>query len=123
MPQVPTSIAITLPTNKVAQGGALAATATVTSSKPITGTITFWEAGNTGPVSAALPITNGVVQAQLILPLIGVHQLTAQYSGDTLNQQSTSPSVIAVVTGQGSVSVTGTTGPVAHSVVVNVIIQ
>ena len=118
--QVPTSIAITIPSNKVPQGGSVAATATVTSSKPLTGTVIFWDFnGGTPPV----PITNGVAQTQLTLSSVGVDQIKATYSGDALNQPSTSPSVIAVGTGQSSVNVTGTTGPLSHSVTVNVTIQ
>ena len=120
---MPTSVAITMPSNKVPQGGSLAATATVTSSKPITGTVTFWETANDGALSPALSITNAAVQAQLTLSLVGVHQIYAQYSGDALNQQSTSPFVIALATGQSYVNVTGTTGPLSHFVIVNVTIQ
>jgi Bacterial Ig-like domain (group 3) len=117
--QVPTSIAITVPITKVPQGGSLAATATVTSSKPITGTVTFWDS-NGGTI---VPITNGAAQAQLTLSLVGIDQIKAQYSGDALNQPSTSASVIAVATGQSYVSVTGKTGPVSHSTIVNVSVQ
>jgi hypothetical protein len=117
--QVPTSIAITIPGNKVPQGGSVAATATVTSSKPLTGTITFWDSNGGTPA----PITNGIAQAQLTLSSVGVEQIKAEYSGDALNQPSTSASVIAVATGQSFVSVTGTTGPLSHFALVNVTIQ
>lgn len=117
--QVPTSIAITVPITKVPQGGSLAATATVTSSKPITGTVTFWDS-NGGTIA---PVTNGSAQAQLTLYSVGIDQIKATYSGDALNQPSTSASVIAVATGQSYVSVTGKTGPVSHSTIVNVSVQ
>jgi hypothetical protein len=70
-----------------------------------------------------VPITNGVAQAQLTLSLVGIDQIKAQYSGDALNQPSTSASVIAVATGESYVSVTGKTGPVSHSTIVNVSVQ
>jgi hypothetical protein len=117
--QVPTSIAITMPITKGPQGGSLTATATVTSSNPLTGTIIFWDFNGGTPV----PITNGVAQTQLTLSSVGVEQIKAQYSGDALNQPSTSASVIAVATGQSYVNVTGTTGPLSHSVIMNVTIQ
>jgi pro-kumamolisin-like protein/Big-like domain-containing protein len=117
--QVPTNIAISVPSNKVPQGGTVSATATVTSSKPLTGTITFWDF-NGGMI---VPITNGSAQAQITLSSVGIDQIKAQYSGDALNQPSTSASVIAVGTGQSYVSVTGTTGPLSHSTTINVIVQ
>jgi hypothetical protein len=117
--QAPTSIAITMPINKVPQGGSVTATATVSSSKPLTGTILFSDSN----VGITVPIANGSAQAQLTLYSVGIDQIKATYSGDALNQPSTSPSVIAVGTGQSSVSVTGTTGPLSHSVNVNVTIQ
>lgn len=119
MPAVPTSIAITLATNKVPQNGSISATATVTSSKPLTGTITFLDAVG----STILPITNGAAQAQITLSTVGIDHISAQYSGDALNQPSTSASVMAVVTGNGSVIVTGTTGPLSHSASVVLTIQ
>jgi len=122
VPTVPTSIAVTLANNKAAEGEPLSTTATVTSSKPITGTVTFWDAANNQTLSDPLSITNGAVQAKLLLPL-GVHQIYARYSGDALNQPSTSASVIAVATGKASVIVTGTTGPLWHIAVVNLTIQ
>jgi hypothetical protein len=117
--QVPTSISITLPSNKVPQGGSIYPSATVTSSKPITGTITFWYS-NGGMI---VPITNGTAQGQLTLASVGIEQIKAQYSGDGLNQPSTSASVSATVTGQSVVSVAGTTGPLSHFALVNVTIQ
>lgn len=122
VPAVPTSIVVTLANNKASEGVPISTTATVTSSKPITGTVTFWDAANNQTLSDPLSITNGAVQAKFLLPL-GVHQIYAQYSGDPLNLPSTSNSVIAVATGTASVIVTGTTGPVSHYAAVTVTIQ
>lgn len=122
MPAVPTSIVVTLANNKASEGVPISTTATVTSSKPITGTVTFWDPANNQTLSHPLSITNGAVQAKFLLPL-GVHQIYAQYSGDPLNQPSTSASVIAVATGTASVIVTGTTGPLSHFAVVTLTIQ
>jgi hypothetical protein len=116
---VPTSIAITLANNKVPLGGSISATATVTSSKPVTGEITFWDSFG----GKHVPIINGVAQAQLTLSSVGIDQITAQYYGDALNQPSTSTSVIAVATGQSYVNVIGSTGPLSHVAVVTVTIQ
>jgi Bacterial Ig-like domain (group 3) len=116
---VPTSIAITLANNKVPSGGSISATATVTSSKPVTGEITFWDSFG----GKHVPMVNGVAQAQLTLSSVGIDQITAQYFGDALNQPSTSTSVIAVATGQSYVNVIGSTGPLAHSASVVLTIQ
>jgi hypothetical protein len=117
--QVPTSIVITMPSNKVPQGGSISPTATVTSSKPLTGTITFWYSNG----GAVVPITNGSAQAQIMLAFPGIEQIKAQYSGDSQNQPSTSAAITAVVTGNSSVIVTGTTGPLSHFTVLTVTIQ
>jgi hypothetical protein len=108
-----------MPSNKVPQGGTVSATATVTSSKLFTGTITFWDF-NGGTI---VPITNGSAQAQITLSSVGIDPIKSQYSGNALNQPCTSASVIAVATGQSYVSVTGKTGPLSHPVLVNVTIQ
>jgi hypothetical protein len=118
-PAVPTSIAITLANNKVPQNGSISATATVTSSHPLTGTITFSDAIG----STILPITNGSAQTQITLSLVGIDQIKAQYSGDSLNLPSASAPMTAIVTGNASVIVTGTTGPLSHSAAVTVTIQ
>ncbi|HSY31981.1 MAG TPA: Ig-like domain repeat protein [Verrucomicrobiae bacterium] len=116
---VPTSIAITLANNKVPLGGSISATATVTSSQPVTGEITFVDSFG----GKHVPIVNGVAQAQLTMSSVGIDQITAQYYGDALNQPSTSASVFAVATGQSYVNVIGSTGPLSHSAAVTVTIQ
>ena len=121
-----TSIAITLPNNKVPQGTTPVATATVTSTKPLTGTVTFWQsAGPSGsqPITPPLSLTNGTVQAQLGLPFAGFYQIYAQYSGDAANLGSTSSSATQVITGAGYVQVIGTTGPLSHYANVDITIQ
>ena len=116
---VPTSIAITLANNKVPLGGSVSATATVTSSQPVTGQVIFRDSFEGRPA----PIINGVAQTELTLSLVGIDQITAQYLGDPLNQPSTSAPVFAVATGQSYVNVIGSTGPLSHSAAVTVTIQ
>ncbi len=118
-----TSITVTIPNAKAPEGTPVSASATVSSSKPLTGTITFWEAGNSGALTPPLPVTNGTVQTQLNLSTVGIHQITAQYSGDALNQPSQSSSVMVVLTGTSYAEVTGTTGPLSRSANVSVTIQ
>jgi hypothetical protein len=119
---VPTSIVISAPSTKVPQGTLASVTATVTSSKPLTGTITFSDAV-LGGVSPALTVTNGAAQTQLNLLFVGIHQITAQYSGDPSNQPSQSSPFNIAVTGTSSLAVVGTTGPLSHETSLNVTIQ
>jgi hypothetical protein len=58
-----------------------------------------------------------------MLAFPGIEQIKAQYSGDSQNQPSTSAPITAVVTGNSSVIVTGTTGPLSHFTVLTVTIQ
>jgi hypothetical protein len=58
-----------------------------------------------------------------MLASVGIEQIKAQYSGDALNQPSTSAPMTAVVTGNSSVIVTGTTGPLSHFTALTVTIQ
>ncbi|MDP9337711.1 MAG: Ig-like domain-containing protein [Acidobacteriota bacterium] len=101
----------------------LDATATVTSSKPLTGTITFWETGNNGALTPPLLLSNGTARTQLNFGLPGIHQVHAEYSGDAQNQKSQSATVTIVATGTSYVQVTGTTGPLTHYGSVDVTIQ
>jgi hypothetical protein len=112
---VPTSVAITASATKVPAGiSSIALTAKVSSSKTVTGTITFWENGSDGALTPPLNIVGGAVTAQVALPLVGTHQIYAQYSGDSQNQGSQSSTVNVVATGTNYAQVSGETGPVSH---------
>ena len=112
---VPTSVAITASATKVPAGiSSIALTAKVSSSKTVTGTITFWENGSDGALTPPLNIVGGAVTAQVALPLVGTHQIYAQYSGDSQNQGSQSSTVNVVATGTSYAQVSGETGPVSH---------
>jgi len=100
-------------TAKVAQNTQFLITATVTSSKPLTGTVTFYNFGS--PIVSGIPLTNG--QAQTGSGYInnpGLYQITAAYSGDANNLPSTSAALTQVITGTFPVTLQGSTGGDVH---------
>jgi hypothetical protein len=120
-----TSITITLPNNKAPQGTSPLATATVTSTKPLNGTVTFWQSGSgtSQPVTPPLTLTNGTARAQLNLSVIGFYQIYAQYSGDAANLASKSASATQIITVTSYVQVSGTTGPLSRYANADVTVQ
>jgi hypothetical protein len=122
---VPTSLAITTSATKVPQSNnpVITLTATVTSTKNVTGTVNFWENGNSGALSPPVTVTNGAATAQVALPMVGTHQIYAQYSGDSQNQASQSSTVNVVATGSAYISVQGVSGPVTRNSTIWVTIQ
>ncbi|PYT96959.1 MAG: hypothetical protein DMG38_21750 [Acidobacteria bacterium] len=121
----PTSVAITVSATKVPAGTSPSVTlsASVTSTKAVTGTITFWEKGNNGTLTPPLTIVAGSASSQVGLPLVGTHQIYAQYSGDSQNQGSQSSTINVVATGTEYISVQAANGPVSHYSTIWVTIQ
>ena len=122
---VPTSVAITASATKVSAGTSpsLTLSANVTSTKTVTGTITFWEKGNDGALTPPLTIVANSASSQVALPLVGTHQIYAQYSGDSQNQGSQSSTLNVVATGTTYMGVQATNGPVSQSSTIWVTIQ
>jgi hypothetical protein len=115
---VPTSITLTASSVKVAyssiSGGTVNLTANISSSKPAEGTVTFTVDESNG-FSVTSQAVGGVAQFQLANLSVGIHTLTAQYSGDasTLSSQ-TKGSLNIAVTGQTGVTVQAKTGGLSH---------
>jgi len=122
---VPTLVAITVSATKVSAGTSPSVTlsANVTSTKTITGTITFWEKGNDGALTPPLTIVANSASTQVALPFVGTHQIYAQYSGDSQNQGSQSSTLNVVATGTAYMGVQATNGPVSQSSTIWVTIQ
>lgn len=98
-------------------------TANVTSSKTPGGTVNFFIDGLNG-FGASSPVVGGVAQLQLTGLSVGIHTITAQYSGDanTLSSQ-TKGSLNVAVTGQTGVGVRANTGGLIHTIGVNFNLQ
>lgn len=124
---VPTSISLTASGVKVpytsTSGGVVSLTANITSSKAVSGNVTFFVDGSAG-FSVSSSIVSGVAQFQLTGLSVGVHTVTAQYSGDANNLSSqTKGSLNIAVTGQTGVSVQANTGGLFHTIGVNFTLQ
>jgi pro-kumamolisin-like protein/Big-like domain-containing protein len=122
-PPASTTTTISAPNGKVAQGSSLTLMATVTSSKAVTGAVTF-SSPNCNAFATGT-ITNGTAQ-DVFMPnsfLAGTCAFTAQYTGDSSNLASKSGALNIAVTGTVQVQVVGQTGPDMHMIPVNVTIQ
>jgi hypothetical protein len=121
-PPAPTATSTTVTTSaaKVAQGSPLTITAKVTGSGNPTGSVTFY-ASNSWIGQANL--TMGTATLNTSLPFAGIYSLTAQYSGDTNNQPSSSSGVSEAVTGSTTFQVNGQTSSLLHFVYVTVTLQ
>jgi Pro-kumamolisin, activation domain/Bacterial Ig-like domain (group 3) len=107
-PPQATSIALTTTNAKIPINTPGTITATVTASKPLTGTISFYNFGQL--IDGPIPAYSGQAQMNIEALLPGQYQLTAAYSGDSANQSSTSTPLAQVVTGTISLNFQATTG-------------
>ena len=122
---VPTTVVITASATKIpaASTPSLTLTATVTSSKAVTGTVNFWESGSDNALAPPAALVNGTATAQIALVSPGTHQIYAQFSGNANNRASQSSAIDVVATGSAQVQIQGTTGPVIHNSAIYVTIQ
>jgi Pro-kumamolisin, activation domain/Bacterial Ig-like domain (group 3) len=120
---VPTTITLTSNNPKVAAGGSFTLTATVSSTKPVAGTVTFYL--ESGDISGPVPVMNGM--ASFVLPnstSIGTYNCTAKYSGDTNNQPSqTATGFNEVITGSTNITIKAQTGSISHFMSVTINLQ
>ena len=120
--QVPTSITVTLPSSTLSVPTTAIATATVMSTEPVGGTITFFDGDTGSAFGSPMTVTNGTAQLHFA-PFLGLDQISAKYSGDSLNQASQSAPVSLLGIGTSRLSITGTTGALTHNVAVNYAVQ
>jgi hypothetical protein len=123
-----TSVTLTLSSGKVSGGGTVTATAAVGAAKSIsglTGTVQFYDlATGKQAISGALPVTNGTAQVQYSSSQLGIHEITAEYSGDQVNKPAQSLVTPLVITGTDNVMVSGfTDSSLFHTVILPVTIQ
>ena len=117
---VTTTTTLSSSTPKVAQGMSAVVTATVTSSKNPTGTVTFFVGGSQYP---PVTLVNGVASGQIPNLFVGTNVITAQYSGDSNNLPSTSAPFNQVITGSTVFTVTAQTGVNFHQIGVTATVQ
>jgi subtilase family serine protease len=120
--QVPTTIALTTSNVKVAQNAPFVITATVTSSKPATGSVTFY---NFGAEIASGVVVNGQVETgQGYINNPGLYQITASYSGDSSTLGSTTSAALTQeITGTMPLTIQANTGNDFHYLQVTVGVQ
>jgi hypothetical protein len=120
-PPGPTTITITTSNAKVAQGTPFTITATITASNALSGTVTFYDVGT---AVGGGPVVNGQAQTGAgYINNIGIHQVTATYSGDAHNLTSTSSALTQVLTGTIAIPIQGSTGGNAHYIQATVGVQ
>ena len=122
---VPTFVTLTTSATKVPAGNSpsITLTATVQSTNAVSGTITFLEKGSAGALAPTASLMTSSASAQVALPLVGTHQIYAQYSGDVKNQGSQSATINVVATGSSLILIQGATGPIFRLTIVNFTIQ
>ncbi len=103
---------------KIALGNTPTITATVTSTKPVTGTVTFSGFFTSAPIT----LVNGVAQAQANGLPLGTVGISANYSGDSNNLPSTS-SFNQITTGTTQLIVNAQTGVNFHQIPVTLTLQ
>jgi Bacterial Ig-like domain (group 3) len=124
VPAVPTTTALTFLSPKVAANQNLLATATITSTNPVSGAVQFFELASPDlPLSAFIDVQNSKATTSIALPGIGIYGIYAQYTGDSLNQKSKSPTVPATVTGTTQLGVSGITATLVHNTPVTLTVQ
>jgi hypothetical protein len=123
----PTSItlatsAVKVPYNQF-NGGVVNLTANISSSQTAGGMVTFSVDGS-GGYFVTSQVVSGVAQFQLSGLSVGIHTITARYSGDGKNQSSQTQGALNIaVTGQTGITVQATTGGLSHLFGVNFTLQ
>ena len=96
-------------------------TATITGANAPTGSVNFVANGNLNLGSANL--SGNTASLTIAIPVPGIYTVTALYSGDTLNNPSTSAGLAQGVTGSTVIDIEGQTSTLTHFANVTVTIQ
>jgi subtilase family serine protease len=118
----PTTLVLTSSGTKAASGATVTFEATVQTTNPVTGTVTFYDGTNA--------IGNGVTPATGVAVLttsslaVGTHTITAKFSGDNENSPSTSSDTIEqTITGSFTVTVNAVSGTLNQSLSIPATLQ
>jgi subtilase family serine protease len=115
-----TSTSLSIGSSKVAQNASVTLSAKVTGQGSPTGQVGFY--ANGGWIGTTL-LSGGAASLNTTFPFPGIFSVTAQYSGDSNNLNSTSPGVSESVTGSTVMQLSGQTGSLVHSVNLIVTLQ
>jgi hypothetical protein len=123
----PTSVTLTTSSLKVAAGATFTLTATVHSTQQATGTVVFIDpslAVDVGGAFAGAALVDGIATAQVSLPQVGTHTISAKYIGDTNNEASkTNGAINEAVTGTAPIFIYATTSALQRSLASSITIQ
>lgn len=119
--QAVTTTTLTVDNSKIGPGMSATLTATVTSSKALTGSVTFYQ--DAFPISQTIPLVAG--KATFVLPYngVGIFPYSAKYNGDTQNLTSSSSRLNEVYTGSTQVYLQGQTSTLTHQTTVTLNLQ
>ncbi|HTC63104.1 MAG TPA: Ig-like domain repeat protein [Candidatus Saccharimonadales bacterium] len=120
--QVSTSISLTTSAVKAPPTAVPTIQAKISSSEPVTGTVTFYDQGTI--LNVVTVLSDGTAVLPGFSPYPGTHVFTASYSGDTKNLPSTTTAPLdQAITGTIYTGVAGTTGSLMRSATVPITIQ
>ncbi len=120
--QVSTSISLTTSAVKAPPTAVPTIQAKISSSEPVTGTVTFYDQGTM--LNVVTVLSDGTAVLPGFSPYPGTHIFTATYSGDTKNLPSTTTAPLdQAITGTIYTGVAGTTGSLMRSATVPITIQ
>jgi large repetitive protein len=110
-----TTTSLTSSSPKAGFGAPVTFTAKVTPSGAATpsGTVELFDNGQTP--GSPVRVNAGIVSFLAASLPVGVHSMTAQYSGDSNTLGSTSPAISQAITGQGIVEITGTSNGITET--------
>jgi subtilase family serine protease len=117
----PTSTSVASSAAKVAASAQVTLTATITGENTPTGSVNFAANGNLTLGSANL--VGNTASLTTTIPFPGIYTVVALYSGDTLNNPSTSAGLAQGVTGTTVMDVEGQTSTLTHFTNVTITIQ
>jgi len=124
---VPTSITLTTSNAKIAAGGSFTLTATVSSTKAVTGTVDIFQGplGQGSGIGPPITAVNGKASALVATYYSpGAYPFWARYNGDTINLPSqTTTGVEQVFTGTATANYVGQTGGLSRQGTITINLQ
>ena len=114
-PPGPSTISLATSNAKVLEFNPVTITATVTGTSLLSGTVQFFDFAN--PIGGPVGLAGGQAQIQgNLFGNVGVHQITATYSGDAKNLSSTAQGLTQTITGTQTIFLQANTGGNVHSI-------